>query len=158
MLNGLVGSGGEQRKDSRAEAGGNARGHQHRLVEHVGVDLVEHFALLRNASSVDHAIDFHAVFGHALENDAGVEGGALDGGKQLVLRGVNQVPTERNAAQFGIDQHGAVAVVPAQAQESGLPGLVALQPFRELATVELARRAMASKMSPVAERPASMPV
>ena len=87
-----------------------------------------------------------------------MEGGAFDGGEQFVLRSVCQIPAERDAAEFGINQHGAVAVVPGQAKQAGLPGAVI---FRDLcdssATVVPARRAIASKMSPVAERPASIP-
>ena len=88
------------------------------LFEHVGVDLVEHGVVLRNAAGVDDAIDGHAVLGHALEDDARVERRAFDGGEELVLRGVQQVPAEGDAAQLGIHQHRAVAVVPAQPQQA----------------------------------------
>ena len=84
---------------------------------------------MRNAAGVDDAIDAHAVLGHALENDARVERGALDGGEKFVLRGVDQVPSERDAAQLGIHQHGAIAVVPAQAQQAGLSGFIRVKSF-----------------------------
>ena len=72
---------------------------------------------------------------------------------------VREAPAERDAAQFGIHQHGAVAVVPGEPQQAGLAGAVAAPGPRESsATVVPARRAMASKISPVAESPASMPV
>ena len=101
----------------------------------------------------------HAVLFHPLQNHARVERRAFDGGEQLVLRRVRQPPAERDAAQFRIHQHGAIAVVPGEPQQSGLAGAVVLQ---ALATARRpsspARRAIASKISPVAERPASMPV
>ena len=68
-----------------------------------------------------------------------------------------ELPAERDAAEFGIHQHRAIAVVPGQPQQSGLPGAVSSEPLRSAATVVPARRAMASKISPVAESPASMP-
>ena len=63
-------------------------GHQNRLAHHVGVHLVEHRVLLRDAAAVDDAPHRHAVLFHALQNDARVEGGPFDGGEQFVLRGV----------------------------------------------------------------------
>ena len=107
----------------RAEAGGHAGGNQHGLAQHVGVDLIEHGVVLRNAAGVDDAVHRHAVLGHALQDNARVKGRALDGREKLVLRGVHQIPAEGDAAQFGIDQHGAVAVVPGEAQQAGLSGL-----------------------------------
>ena len=117
-------AGGELREDAGAEAGGRRGGHEHGLVEHVGVDLVEHGVVLRDAAGVDDALDGHAVLGHALEDDAGVEGGAFDGGEELVLRGVDEVPAEGDAAELGVDEHGAVAVVPGEAQQAGLAGAI----------------------------------
>ncbi len=138
---------------------GSADGNEDGLAEDVGVDLVEDGVVLRDAAGVDDAVDGDAVFGHAFEDDAGVEGGAFDGGEELVLRGVDEVPAEGDAAEFGVDEDGAVAVVPAQAEEAGLAGADRIRdPRTSSATVVLARRAMASKISPVAERPASMPV
>ena len=61
--------------------------------------------------------------------------------------------------RFGIDQNSAVAVVPGHAQQAGLACAITRQALAESsATVVLARRAMALKISPVAESPASMPV
>ena len=148
----------EQREDAGAETGGCAVGHEDRLAEHVGVDLVEHAFLLRDAARVDDALHGDAVLRHALEDDAGVKCSALDGGKELVLRRVDEVPAERDAAEFRIYKHGAIAVVPAEAQQAGLSGSIVLQTLRKIPYLVPARRAMASKMSPVAERPASMPV
>ena len=72
------------------------------------------------------------MLGHAFEDDAGVEGGAFDGGEEFVLRGVDEVPAQCDAAEFGIDQHGAVAVVPAEAQQAGLAGAIGFEAFGEL--------------------------
>ena len=69
---------------------------------------------------------------HALEDDAGVEGRSFDGGEELVLRGVGEVPAEGDAAQFGVDEHGAVAVVPGEAEQAGLPGAIVFQALGKL--------------------------
>jgi hypothetical protein len=58
--------------------------------------------VLRNASSVDHVIDGNTMLGHTLKNDARMEGRAFNCGKQLILRGMNEVPAERDAPQLGI--------------------------------------------------------
>ena len=71
--------------------------------------------------------DGDAVLLHALQDHAGVEGGAFDGGEQLVLRGVGEAPAERDAAEFGIHQDGAIAVVPGEAQQAGLAGAVVFE-------------------------------
>ena len=60
-----------------------------------------------------------------------MEGGAFDGGKELVLRGVYEIPAEGDAAEFGIDEDGAVAVVPTEAQEAGLTGFVGFKTLGE---------------------------
>ena len=36
----------------------------------------------------------------AFENDAGVEGRSLDGGEELILRGMHQIPAQCYAAQL----------------------------------------------------------
>ncbi len=43
-----------------------------------------------------------------------------------------RLPAERDAAQFRIHQHGAVAVVPGEAQQAGLSGAIVLQAARKL--------------------------
>ncbi len=53
--------------------------------------------------------------------------GAFNGGEQFILRGALQIPTQGDAAQVRIHQHGAVAVVPGHAQQAGLPGAVVFQ-------------------------------
>ena len=90
---------------------------------------------MRDAAGVDDAVDGHAVLGHALEDDAGVEGGAFDGGEELVLRGVDEVPAEGDAAELGIDEDGAVAVVPGEAEQAGLAGAIVVEAFRECGDV-----------------------
>ena len=73
---------------------------------------------------------------HALQNHARVERRPLDGGEQFVLRGVRQLPAERHAAEFGIHQHRAVAVVPGHPQQSGLARCERLEPLDSAATVD----------------------
>ena len=53
-----------------------------------------------DAAGVDNSVDGDAVLGHALEDDAGVEGCAFDGGEKLVLGAVDQVPAQGDAAQL----------------------------------------------------------
>ena len=68
---------------------------------------------------------------HAIENDAGVEGRSLDGGEELVLRGVLQLPAQSDAAQVRIHQDCAVAIVPTEPQQAGLAGAVVFQAAAE---------------------------
>ncbi len=84
-----------------------------------------------NAAAVDHAADRDAVLLHPLEDDAGVEGGPFDRREQVVLRRVGEVPAERDPAQFRVDEHGPVAVVPGEVQQAGLAGAVRRQALRE---------------------------
>ena len=117
----------EKGKDGRAQAGDIALRNQDRLVQNVGVDLVERFVLLRDAAAIDDAPHGGAVLFHASQDDASVEGGALDRGEELVLRRMGEMPAERDAAQFGIHQNGSVAVIPAETQKAGLAGAIAVQ-------------------------------
>ena len=93
----------------------------------------------------------HAVLRHSLKNDAGVKRCTFNCREQFILRGVHQVPSKRYAAQFGIYQHGAVAVVPAQTQQARFARPCTTQaPSTDSKTrVCAALRAMPSKMSPV---------
>ena len=87
LFDGLEGSGGEEGEDRGAEAGDVALRDQDRLVQARSRRPGSAVSLrLRDAAAVDDAVDGHAMLLHALENDAGVEGGAFDGGEQLVLR------------------------------------------------------------------------
>ena len=52
------------------------------------------------------------MLGHSLEHDPGVERRAFDCGEELVLRGVGKVPAQSCTAEFRVDQHGPVPVVP----------------------------------------------
>ena len=61
-----------------------------------------------------------------------MKGRAFDGGEEFVLRGVDQIPAQRDAAQFRVDQNGAVAIVPGEAQQAGLSGAIGFQPLRQL--------------------------
>ena len=75
-------------------------------------------------------MDGDAVLSHPFQNHARMEGRPFDGREQLVLRGVRQTPAERDAAQFGIHQHGAVAVIPGEAQQAGLAGAILAEALR----------------------------
>src|SRR5208337_2079597 len=111
---------GERGKDGRTEAGHIRLRYQYRLVQHVGVHAVQHLILLRNAARIDDATYGHTVVLHALENNAGVKGGALNRGKEFVLGRMREGPAEGHAAELRIHQHRAVAVIPGQAQQTGL--------------------------------------
>src|SRR5208283_3107299 len=132
FLHGAERAGGEEREDGRPQAGGIALRHKNRLAEHIGVDLIEYGILARDAAAVDDAMDGHAVLFHALENHARVERSAFDGGEEFVLRGVGETPAEGDAAQFGVHQDGAVAIVPGEAQETGLAGAISIESARKL--------------------------
>ena len=127
LFNGFVGSGGEQREDSGAKACRNSRRYENRLVKDVGI----HFALLRDAAGIDDAIDAHAVLGHALENDPGVEGRSFDCGEKLVLRCVDEVPSQRDSAELGIDEDSSIAVVPTQTEQACLACAKGIEPFTQ---------------------------
>ena len=104
-------------------------------------------------------VDQRPILLHALENDARVERGAFNCREQLVFRRMRQIPAKRDAAQLRIHQHRAVAVVPGQPQQARLAGAVVCRARPQAARhVVPARRAIASKISPTAESPASMPV
>jgi len=49
-----------------------------------------------------------------------VKGSAFNGCEKLVLRRIRKIPTESNTAQFGIDEHGAIAIIPSQPKQAGL--------------------------------------
>src|ERR1700683_2702056 len=52
FLDALERSRGEEGEDGRPETGDVAPGHQDRLAHHIGVDLIEHRVLLRDAAAV----------------------------------------------------------------------------------------------------------
>src|SRR5262249_19603642 len=64
--------GGHESKDCRTEASDIALRHQNGFAHHVGIHLVEHPILLRDASAVDDAPHRDAVLLHALQDDARV--------------------------------------------------------------------------------------
>src|SRR6185369_7446048 len=94
-------------------------------------NAVERFVAPRDAAAGNNAANGDAVFGHALEDDAGVEGGAFDGGEQFVLRGVGRVAPEGDAAEIGGHQDSPVAIVPGEAQQARVAGAVALEAVRQ---------------------------
>src|SRR5260221_8923588 len=71
------------------------------------------------------------MFRHAIEDDPGMKSGAFDGSEEFVLRGGLQIPAESDAAEIGIDEHRAVAVVPGHAEQTGLAGAVGFDALRE---------------------------
>ncbi len=133
--------------------------HQNRLAHHVGVYLVQHRVLLRNAAAVDDPPHRHAVLLHPLQNHARVKRRAFDGREQLVLRRVRQPPAERRRRPVPDSPApcGRRCPTSAAAARSGRRGNFPGR-SKAAATVVPARRAIASKMSPVAESPASIPV
>src|SRR5580658_5180795 len=96
-------AGREKCKDSGSQSRDISHRHENRLVEHVGVDLVEKRILPWNSAAIDDARDGSAVRLHVLEDDAGMKRSAFDGREQLVFRTVHQVPAERYATQLRID-------------------------------------------------------
>ena len=68
---------------------------------------------------------------HPLQNDARVKRRPLDRREQLILRRVDQIPSQGDPAQLRIHQHRAIAVVPAQPQKASLPGAIILQALRQ---------------------------
>jgi hypothetical protein len=64
---------------------------------------------------------------HAIQNDPRVQGGALNGSEQFVLRGSLEIPTKSDAAQVGIDEDGAIAIVPSHAKQASLPRAIILK-------------------------------
>ena len=84
----------QESENRRPQTGHVALRHQNRLVQHVGVNLVELIVLLRNAAAVDDALNRRAVLLHALQNHARVKRGAFNGGEQFVLRRAGQIPTQ----------------------------------------------------------------
>ena len=83
--------------------------------------MVQHLVLLRDAAAVDHAIDRHAVLGHAFENHARVKRCSLDRCEEMILRRMVEVPAKGHAAEVRVHEHRAVAVIPRDVQQSGLP-------------------------------------
>ena len=128
FFHGFESAGGQEGEDRRAQAGDFGLGTSTGLFSTLRVDAIQRLVLLRDAAAVDDAVYGHAVLLHALQNDAGMEGRALDGCEEFVLRGVREVPAERDAAQFRIHQYRTVAVIPGQAQQAGLAGGQCLEP------------------------------
>src|SRR5215469_1368629 len=110
----------KKRKDDRTEACNITLRHENRLVQYVGVNPVERWVALRNASPVDHAGYRNSVLLHALKNDARVEGSPFDGGEEFIRCGVQEVPAKGDSSERRIDEDSAVAVVPGQPKKSRL--------------------------------------
>ena len=119
-------AGGKKRENCGAEASDAGTWHEDGTAKNVCVDLVENRIFLRNTAGVDDAANGDAVLGHAIENDASVEGSTFDGGEKFVLCGGLQIPAERDAAQIGIDEDRAIAVVPGHAKQTSLSGAIGI--------------------------------
>ncbi len=111
-------------KNRRAQAGDVPGRHEDGLSQNVGIDLVQGVVPLRNAAAIDDAVDHGAVLFHALEDDPGVKGSALDCRKEFVSGRGGQVPPKRHSAQLRIHQDRAIAIVPGKAQQAGLAGAI----------------------------------
>src|SRR3954447_15158841 len=105
--------------------------YKHLPPEDIGVHLVKDSVLRRDAASIDDPFDSDTVLGHPVEDYPGMERRTLDRGEQFVLSRAQQIPTQSNPAQVGIDQHGPIAVIPGQAQQAGLPRAIPLQAFAQ---------------------------
>ncbi len=117
--------GGKRTSRQSCENGGTQAGHfglwnKDWFVQNVGVYTVEHFVFLGNAAGVYHAMNGNAILFHSFEDHPSVERSALDRGKKLILCGVREIPTERDAAEIGIYEHGAVSVVPSKTKQPRL--------------------------------------
>ena len=110
---------GEQR---RPQARDRALRNQHRHSQDVGIDLVQHGVLLRDAAPANHATNRYAVFRHPFEDDPGVQRRPFDRGEEFVLCRVIHVPAAGDAAKIRIDEDRAIAVVPGETQQPGLSG------------------------------------
>ncbi len=119
----------EKSKYCRTETGDAFAWHQYHPTQHISVNLIEHVVLLRNATGIDHALYFNAMFRHSVQNNSRMECSAFNCGEQFVLRGALQVPTECNASQIRVHQNRTVAVVPGHTQKTGLPRPILLQPL-----------------------------
>ena len=67
------------------------------------------------------------MLGHAIQDYAGMKRRSFDRCEEFVLGRALQVPSQGDAAQVGVHQHGAIAVIPGHAQQAGLPGAILLQ-------------------------------
>src|SRR5260370_40428268 len=74
----------EESKNGRTEADDASSGNEDGLAEHICVYLIENIVFLRNAASVDDPANDDAVLLHAIEDNAGVQGGAFDVGKSVI--------------------------------------------------------------------------
>src|SRR6266567_943705 len=141
---------GEERKDRRTQAGHAFRRNQYRPAEHVGVHAIQNFVLLRYPTGIDYALNMDSVAFHAVEDYARMEGGALNRREQFVLRGALEVPSQGDTTKIGIHQNRAIAVVPGHAQQTGLSGVIVLQPLAERRDIRT--RASSDGIEDVADR------
>src|SRR5690348_17940830 len=71
------------------------------------------------------------MFCHSIENHACMEGRTFNRGKQFVCRCALQIPAKSHPAEIRIHQHGAITIVPSEAQQSRLPSAIGFESFCE---------------------------
>jgi len=76
-------------KDPGPDACWRLARYQNRFVEDVGVNLIQYRVLLRNATSVDDAINRNPMFRHSLKDDASMKGGSFNGSEEFILGCMN---------------------------------------------------------------------
>src|SRR5882724_3676608 len=112
FLYGLVCTGGEECEYGGTDAGRVALRDQNGFVHDAGINAIERFVLLRDPAGIDDAAHRHPVLLHPLENYARVKGRSFNRREELILRRAGEPPSDGGAAQLGIYEHRAVAVVP----------------------------------------------
>src|SRR5713226_4797405 len=71
-------AGGQCCENRGAEAGDVRFGNEHGFIQHIGVNAIQHFIFLRDAAGIDDPADWDAMLFHAFQDNAGVEGRALN--------------------------------------------------------------------------------
>jgi hypothetical protein len=126
--------------------------------QHVSIDLIESGILLRNAAGIDNPAHWHAVLDHALQNNARMERSPFDRGERLILRFMGGAQPSVTPLNSGFTSTVRSPLSQAIRRSPVWPARYLSRSRESSATVPPAPRAMASNMSPVADKPASMPV
>ena len=127
LFDGSERAGCQKRKNGRTEADDALAGDENRPTQNVGINLVQNIVLLWNATGVDYSLDFHAVLGHAIQNDSCVKSGAFDGREEFILCRRLEVPAKGNSSQVWVHQDRAIAIVPGHAQQARLSGPIVFE-------------------------------
>src|SRR5438067_2094899 len=131
LFNSFESSGGHKCENGRAKAGHTLCWDQHGPAENVRIHAIQDFIFLRNTTGIDDTLNANTVCCHAIEDDAGVQRRTFDGCKKLVLCSALEVPSQSDSAQVRVHQHGAITVVPGEAQQSGLACAIIFQSFAQ---------------------------